>query len=378
MKKKVLIVTLNDYVIYQPTILSLYDFLSPDFDVTIISFQPKFATKQKDTTRNIVYLKTGLRGLFFQRFDFLFSYFAKFRKLFSKDYVYYHQYYHHYLPSVLKGELKRQKGKNDIIIAVDFPALYEAQKIFGAVHFLSLEIDNNTSRYYKLVDPAKVKSVAVQSKERYNYLFPGQQLKTFIIPNSPIYIPVDRTKNERKDFIWAGAIDRRLAVMECIAFFDRYPQYKLIMKGGGDEKTQRLINEKYGELLTAGRIVIDRKYLAQESFIDFLATFRIGFCFYAWDLIAASFNYQSAPSGKLLMYMAAGTPVIACDIPGFQFIKESGAGVLVKDYEPETILNAIQTIEANYQQYSDACLRIAGELSFDKNVAPYIEFLKQQ
>jgi glycosyltransferase involved in cell wall biosynthesis len=78
------------------------------------------------------------------------------------------------------------------------------------------------------------------------------------------------------------------------------------------------------------------------------------------------------------MYMAAGTPVVACNIPGFQFIKEAGAGILIDNYQPATILKAIREIESNYKLYSDACLRIAEESSFDKNVAPYIAFLKTQ
>jgi glycosyltransferase involved in cell wall biosynthesis len=379
MKKKVLILTLNDYVIYQPTILNLYDFLLPDFDVTVISFQPKFATKQKDASRNIIYLETNFwMSQLYTKLDFVLSKLAKFRKLVSPRYEYYYHYYQKYLPRILKNALKKQKNNAGIIIAVDFPALHVAQQIFGAVHFLSLEIDNNRSRYYRLVDPGKVKSVVVQSQARYDYLFPGVHLKTFIVPNCPTFIPVEKNKQERKDFIWAGAIDRRLAVMECIAFFNEYPQYKLVLKGGGDIKTQRLIQEKYDGLLKTGRIAIDRNYLPERSFIEFLSGFRIGFCFYAWSLIRDSFNYQTAPSGKLLMYMAAGIPVIACNIPGFQFIREAGAGVLVDNYDPVTILMAVQKIEADYQQYVSACFKVAEANNFGECVKPYLDFLKKE
>jgi glycosyltransferase involved in cell wall biosynthesis len=379
MKRKVLIATINDYIVYQPTILNLYDFLSPYFDVTIISFQPKFVTKQKDLTRNIKYLRTNeMMDYLIGKADFMFSKLAKFVKLIFPKYTYQYYYYNTYLPFVLKRELRKQKDSADIVIAVDMHVLYIAQQIFGPVHFLSLEIENNTNKLYKLVDPSKVKSVFVQSQERYDYMFPGVQLKTFIVPNGPVFRPGEITKRGRKDFIWAGAILRHFAVMEILNFFEKYPQYKLILKGGGDQKTRRLIDERYGELLRTERIVIDRTYLPEESFIDFIAGFRIGFCFYTWDLIQASFNYYSAPSGKLLMYMAAGTPVVASNIPAFKFIEEAGAGVLVSDYEPATIFNAVQKIESDYENYSAACLRVAAACSFDKNVAPYIEFLKAQ
>jgi len=379
MKKRILIVTLNDYVIYQPTILNLYDALSPDFDVTVISFQPQFATKQKDSQRNIIYLQTNSwMSQFYQKFDFVMSKLAKARKKFSPGYIYYNQYYHTYLPSILKAALQKQKSNADIVIAVDFPALYVAQSIFGPVHFLSLEIDNNTNRYYRLVDPAKVKSVVVQSQVRYDYLFPKHLLRTFIIPNAPVFIPAIKSSAERKDFIWAGAIDRRLAVIECIEFFNRYPQYKLILKGGGDKKTQRLISEKYHDLIRTERIVIDRIYLPEGTFIEFLSSFRIGFCFYAWGLIHDSFNYQTAPSGKMLMYMAAGIPVIACRIPGFTFIQEAGAGVLIDDYEPDTIFRAVQQIGAEYERYVAACYKVAADNSIDKHISPYVKFLKEE
>jgi glycosyltransferase involved in cell wall biosynthesis len=147
------------------------------------------------------------------------------------------------------------------------------------------------------------------------------------------------------------------------------------LKGGGDKKTRRIINERYGELIKNGTVVFNQEYLEADSFLHFLSSFRIGFCFYSWSLIAASFNYQSAPSGKLFMYLAAGTPVIACNIPGFDFVKDFGAGILIDDYEPATIKKAIEQIEENYDAYSSGCYKAAAYYSFDNHVQPYIRFL---
>jgi glycosyltransferase involved in cell wall biosynthesis len=253
--------------------------------------------------------------------------------------------------------------------------LYIAQQLYGSVHFLSLEIDNNTNKLYKKIDTRKIKSVFVQSPMRFDYLFPDTKLKTFIVQNAPVFAGVPTEQKAREGFIWAGAIDRRLAILDCLQFFDRYPIYKLEMKGGGDQKTKRIIEEKYKHLLENKTVVFNQEYLPDNSFIDFLSKFRIGFCFYSWQLIHSSFNYLTAPSGKLFMYFAAGTPVIACNIPGFSFVKEFGAGILIDDYKPETILNAITTIEENYQQYSDACYEVARHYSFAEHVKPYVDFL---
>ena len=94
MKKKVLIATLNDYIIYQPTILNLYDFLSPHFDVEVISFQPYHATKKKDEERKVTYLKPGYWGTHvFQKTDFILSKFTKYIRRLYPGYAYYYRYY---------------------------------------------------------------------------------------------------------------------------------------------------------------------------------------------------------------------------------------------------------------------------------------------
>ncbi|TMI62438.1 MAG: glycosyltransferase family 4 protein [Bacteroidetes bacterium] len=379
MRKKILIITLNDYIIYQPTILNLYDKLSDKADVKIISFRPQFATKKKDEKRNIEYLETNYwLTQFYTKTDFIVSKVSRLVKLFNPKFAYHHLFYNKYLPSILKHKLSKEKDTYDEVIAVDLQVLYLAQQYFGAVHFLSLEVDNNTNEYYKKIDHSKIKSVFVQSEIRYAYMFPGKDIRRFIVQNAPDYKELDLAGLERKDFIWAGAIDRRLAVLECLEFFNQHPDFKLVLKGGGDYKTKRIIDEKYGHLLSSQRVVIDQSYLDAGEFVKFLSSFRIGFCFYDWDLIKASFNYQTAPSGKMFMYLAAGTPVIACKIPGFDFVEKFGCGVLIHNYEPATIANAVKLIEADHKKYSDACIEAAKYFSFDKSVNPYLEFLLTQ
>jgi glycosyltransferase involved in cell wall biosynthesis len=376
MKKKAIILTLNDYIIYQPSILNLYDFMQDRFDVTIVSFLPQHATKTKDETRNIIYLKTNFfLKQFFQKADFFLSHAFSFAGKFFPGKQYHYLYYNNYLPSILKSAIRKYKWEADVIIAADFPALHVAQQMYGSVHFISLEIENNTNPIHKKIDRSKVKSVFIQSKERYDYLFPGIELPVFYVQNAPVFDRERKFNYERKDFIWAGAMERRLAVMDCIRFFDTYPEYRLVLKGGGDKKSLRKINENYAHLLAADRVKIDRSYLPAASFLDFLAHFSIGICFYSWELINSNFNYATAPSGKLFMYLAAGVPVIACNIPGFKLVEEFGAGVLVDDFEPGTILKAVKIIEADYNRFCEGCRNAAAYFSFDERVEPYIDYL---
>src|SRR5438045_5511874 len=107
MKKKLLIVTLNDYIIYQPTILNLYDALAPHFDTTIISFEPEYISNKKDESRNIIYLKTNfLWREFFQKTDFIISKVLKLAKSVLPGVKYHYLYYIYYFPTDLKRKVK--------------------------------------------------------------------------------------------------------------------------------------------------------------------------------------------------------------------------------------------------------------------------------
>ena len=375
MKKKVLIVTLNDYIIYQPTILNLYDFLLPHFDVQIISFKPEFVTQQKDETRNIIYLEPSPRWKeLYNKFDFAMSKVAKLVRKIKPGYIYHYRYYNKYLPQVLRNYLRRTKPQVDVVIAVDFPALHVAQQHFGSVHFLSLEIDNKDTPNYHMVDRSKIKSVFIQLPMRYEYLFPGLQLKTFYVQNAPVFAGRPAQEKPRRDYVWAGTMLRD-RVEGCLEFFNQYPQYRLVLKGGANKRSMEFIRETYGHLITSGRITIDNTYLPEDQFTDYLSAFRIGFVFYSWHDIRNNFNFYSAPSGKLFMCLAAGTPVIACNIPGFAFVKEFGVGVLIDDYEPATIHAALEEIESDFENYSARCYKAAEHFSFDKAVQPYIQYL---
>lgn len=376
MKKKLLIVTLNDYIIYQPTILNLYDALIPRFDVTIISFEPEYISNKKDQSRNIIYLGTNFFWKeFFQKTDFVLSKIAKLAKRILPGLTYHYLYYNYYLPKVLRKKLTTLPA--DIVIAVDIPALWVSQQVFGSVHFLSLEIDTSIP-HFKKIDADKISSVFIQSPTRYTHLFNGRDIRVFYIQNSPVFEENYRTTYERKDFVWAGTILERFGILECLRFFESHPEYKIVIKGGGDKRTMEKVYQRYAHLIVSNRVQINQDYLPVDKFIDFLSTFKIGFCFYSWDLIGGNFNYQTAPSGKLFMYLAAGTPVIACNIPGFSFVREFDAGVLIDDYEPETIQKAVIEILGNYKKYSANCYRAAKHFSFDTAVKPYIEFLLTQ
>ncbi|MBA4166801.1 MAG: hypothetical protein H0X41_04550 [Chitinophagaceae bacterium] len=75
------------------------------------------------------------------------------------------------------------------------------------------------------------------------------------------------------------------------------------------------------------------------------------------------------------MYLAAGVPIIAPDIPGFKFLKDGKAGVLIRDYKALTIFNAIAEIENNISSFQQNCYKLFNEMCFDKEAEIYRQYL---
>ena len=371
--EKILIVSADDILLYQPTILNLYDYLKNDFDVTIISFQPEFLGRQRDDTRKISYQAANkfkkkmfriaelLLNAPLKRIDkFLFK--IKFRAQIVKKYK----------CSILLKELEKLEA--DHIIAVDFMPLYAAQKVFGEAHFLSLEI-LPYDHYQRLIDQRKIKSVIIQNQLRFDHLFQQARPKVFYIQNAPCCSSVYLNDGDRNGLVWGGTIVKEFGVFDCIRFIQASPQYSLTLKGGARQNVLKKIQTDYKDLIDSGKLVVATDYLPANDLIKFLSKFRIGICFYGWDIIRKNFNYQTAPSGKLFMYLAAGLPVIACDIPGFKFIEEYNAGVLIKDYQPQTIEAAIKKIENNYSSFQQNSYRAFADYCFEKNAGDFKRYL---
>jgi len=372
-KRNVYIITANDYLIYQPTILNLYDELEQFFHVTIISFEPNFISKKKDEHRRTDYIQIPfLLRFVVQNFDYAIQLFFRLLKRVGLNFVHKHSFYHKLQVAYLKSKVKTLKA--DITIAVDVAALYICQQYFSDIQFLSLEIYEGDP-LMKKVKVEEIGSVFIQNEPRFEFLFGKTPVRKFLIQNAPTFRESFITQYERAGLVWAGSIVRRFAVLDCINFIREHPEYNLTLKGGAEPKTLKHIGQNYHDLIKSGQLKIDQGYLTTDEFIDYLSHFRIGFCFYSWELIESSINYQTAPSGKLFMCMAAGVPVVASNIPGFQFIQDYKAGVLIDDYRPETINQAILTIESDYQNYRAACYRVARDFSFHESVQPYLRYL---
>jgi glycosyltransferase involved in cell wall biosynthesis len=371
--EKILIVSSDDYILYQPTILNLYDFLKNDFDITIVSFEPSYLGKKRDENRNVIYLSCpeGKRKIF--RFtDLCINAVLKRIDKYVLRFPYRSELVRCLKCSTLITGCKQLAPKH--VIAVDIMPLFAAQQLFSKSHFLSLEILKFDS-YLRRVDQARIQSVIIQNRDRFEFLFKNLDIPTFFIQNAPFCKDIYISSKERSALVWAGSIVKEFSVFSCLDFIRCYPQFNLVMKGAASASTRKELMEKYKDLLNSGKAIINEDYFSAQEFIRYLSKFRIGFCFYSWDLIKNNFNYQTAPSGKLFMYLAAGVPVIACNIPGFKFLEEFKAGILIDDYEPATIYKALQLLEDDYENFSKNCYEAAKYFCFEKNAALFKTYL---
>ncbi len=367
--KKLLIVSSDDIILYQPTILNLYDYLKNDFDITIISFEPGYLGKTKDETRNIIYISASNPAQkIFRATDLVWNAIAKRIDKYIFRFSYRSRLTRKYKCTLLIKEL--QKHTADKVIAVDTMPLFAVQQVFRSSDLLSLEIIPGDS-FIKKIDTKKINAVIIQNQARYHFLFGDVALKTFYIQNATFCENIYYNSTERKGLVWGGSIVKEFGVMYCIEFVKKYTQFQLTLKGAAETRTSKTIYDEYKQLLHDGHLIINEEYLSVKDFIKYLTGFKIGFCFYDWELIKRNFNYQTAPSGKVFMYLAAGVPVIACNIPGFKFLEENNAGILVDDYEPATILKAVQKIEANLVQFQQNCYRLFSNMCFDKQAEYY-------
>lgn len=372
MRKKVTILFGDAFLSYSPTVLGLYDLLIQHFDVTIVARNPKFFDNHAVTDRKVVYIKQPVSFVarLFGFVPFLLSSIVDndAKRLRSTRVSVGTFYEFKFVKVYLSAE------NPDFIIAVDFKNLFITQLLGKKVEFLSLEIVPDDP-FYAACDFANVNSVIIQSKERYEYLFGDKTFRTFYVQNSPVYLTCERAQT-RKGLVYCGTAWDRFGFYHCLEFLKEYPSFSMHVRGAILSDDKQRVEREYGELLASCRLVIDNQYLDESALAHYLSGFRIGFSFYNFDLEQVNtFNYHSAPSGKMFKYFAAGVPVVALDTIGAQPVAEFDCGVLINDLKPESIKQAIDQIESNFDHYSQNCLKAAEHYSFDTMAAPFVEYL---
>ena len=370
--KKILIIFPDTHLAYSPTVIQLYDFLTIKNSVVIIAPEPKVFNNQKVSNRTVVYYNdknvSGFIRYFYRIYFELILWLkgeTRFKNYFGKNYNFYF-----FTFNVIKKHLK--KNRYDRIIAVDLSSLSICSFLNIKTDFLSLELpkEKNILRNVKF---ELVENVIIQTPARYQYLFEERKKTVFYVQNSPVFrkIPIPAQK---RNLIYCGTAWHFFGFYFCLDYLNRFENETMTVIGSVMEEAKKMIVEKYSYLTKEERLKIDAKYYENDELVNELANYEIGFCFYNFnDPLINSFNYITAPSGKLFKYLAAGVPVVANNIIGFQFVSEYQCGVLIDDLSPETINNAIIKIRNQYNFYVENAITAAQHFSFDKSVKPYVD-----
>lgn len=356
MRRKVHILFPSEWVAYSPTILNLVTALREDFEVFVTAFDNgKYKNSQLDPN---VFNLIRIPYVIFLILVFIGGY--------------------RWLKKILLCR-SAKKEKAEILIGVDNIGLEAALSCSRSAHFLSLELDKNNNFIHYNIE--NIISIAIQTKERLDYLFPEKKPdNTFILPNSLPFIHTERiTKNLNKkkfNIIFLGNAIPAHGIFICIDAIHDTPFTKLTIKGPINSINRNKIENNYKDLIKCDRLYIDSIYINQNDLINYLRDFDAGFCFYDFNRISKDdFNYQSSPSGKMYAYFTATVPIIGSDIIGLKPAREFSAGILLKELSTKNIQKSIDDLRNNYEYYQNGCVNASKFFDFNLHVQRYKQFL---
>jgi hypothetical protein len=356
--KTFLIVFPSEWLAYSPTVLNMVELLSRYGRVDIIAFWDEKMSDVKKIDANVCFIK--IPPMFFRILAQL------------------HLLSAYKLLLLLWNTFRKSQFRYDISFGVD-PLGFIAVKAFSSNPvFLSLEVEHNL--WSTIAKKLRISKLLIQSQARREYLL-GKDSKSqcWILPNSPIITPdmKQEFRDQKKRILYFGNICRKHGVEFCIDSLRMMDNdIKLTLHGIITEDYLKYLIQIYSDLIDNGRLHITSQYIEQDHIYLYFKAFDIGLCLYdiGGDRLS-DFNYLSCPSGKMYDYFAAGLPVIGNNILGLQDIKIFNAGILIDDYQPETIVLAINQIYENYSRYSEASYKAGYHFDFKKYFLPILDDL---
>ncbi len=375
--KSVLIVFTDPHLPYAPTIINLFNELKKHVRVTIITPEPdKVYSLQKIDDPDIIYLENN---------NSMMNKWSRVKRLINRVSAkilppnptqVINRYLQNAKSLAIVKKISQFEGE---IIAVDFLALWCAEQAGKSAHLVSLEIHTNDS-YRDNCSFNKIKSVLIQSEERYRYLFKDLKLEKFIVQNAPSYLKFqpDSISRKKSDLIYCGSAVPGFGIFSCLDFLQDYPEYTLTIKGAVPPATKEAIDMFYSKLYKENRLVIDDSYMDTDTLTHYISTFRAGFVFYDFYRFEQlrTFNYYTAPSGKMFQYLNSGVPVIGNRLSGLEMIESSNAGVLIPYLSSLQIKIALDKIESSYLNIAENAKKVSENFDFTSNIQSFISFIK--
>lgn len=362
--KNILIVFTDSHLPYSPTVLNIFKGLKKKgHSVKMITLNPPaYYAQDKIEDDDIIYIsdKNSLVKRIVKKI--IIKVLKKSSSLRKKKQL------HTSKADAFVKEIKKHKA--DTIIAIDFFSLWCVQQTKQRAHLVSLEIYEG-DEYYHNCDLSMIDLVVIQSKERFSHLFPvNLNIPYFIYPNSPVYYQFDpeKIRRDEKHLIFCGSAVPDFGLISVLDFLLDYPDYKLTIKGPMPKGVKDSINNFYRKLINENRLFINEEYMDADALTKYVAQFRIGFVFYdfyRYDHLR-SFNYYTAPSGKLFQYLNSGVPVVTNNIDGFKFVEDNNAGRRIAYLSSLQIKSAIDLINENYIEFVKNSKMLSKK--FDNNI----------
>lgn len=347
---RILLVFPNEWLAYSPTIVNLLALLRKAFEVRVLAFASHSFPRLADPA--VTYLEVP----------------PSWRRALGSIHAF-NLVKHAWLVRHILAE------PAELILAVDSHGVLAAQWSLRPVHMISLEAVRDTA--FRACRKGRIESVLIQSRERYDYLFPGRSAahpRPFLVQNAPTYR--ERPAGERNGrVVFMGTASKAHGSEALVAWAAARLDLELTFKGVVSREIEADLRVRCPGALESGRIIIDREYLDEEEVVPYLARFSFGVCLYEFAR-GSDFNYESCPSGKLFRYYAAGVPVIGTRMLGLASVTEFEAGVVVDAHDPASLDAALARLRDDRTRYVEGCLAAARHFSFEPAAEPYVAYLR--
>lgn len=152
-------------------------------------------------------------------------------------------------------------------------------------------------------------------------------------------VPLDRLRGHGPVLLFVGRLERRKGLEHAVRAFahlkTRHPSLRLVVVGDGPER------ERCQELLPAG-LRVDVDMLGRVSDSD------LPRCYASADVFVAPATGGESFGIVLLEALAAGTPVVASDLPGFRSVVDDGRTArLVAPGDARGLADAVDALLSN-------------------------------
>ncbi len=212
-------------------------------------------------------------------------------------------------------------------------------------------------------------------KERYELVKKinslGDDHAFFIIPNAPSEELAGKNKINyyRTNF--------NLSQDDTLVIHSGGLQWKLLDKLNdvqlaADQKIILQARQKKDSRFTSPSIVVFDKFIPYKDMVSYSKGADIGLLLY--DESDPEEKRNGNTSGKLGLYLAAGLPIIGCNLKVFEWLEKEKCGIRISDLSD--LSSAITQIKSNYKEYSDNSRRMFLEkFEYERSFRPFAAWL---